>query len=93
MVIDEILESDHPVVNAVKLYRHAMESGNEDAMQKAMTHMDTHHAWDAEAQLEVVLNNLKIDHLENTINTLSGGQKKRVALAKVILSTRLPHSR
>ena len=86
MVIDEILESNHPVVNAVKLYRHAMESGDETALQKAMSHMDTYHAWDAEAQLEVVLNHLKIDHLENTINTLSGGQKKRVALAKVILS-------
>ena len=55
-----------------------------------MTHMDTHHAWDAEAQLEVVLNNLKIDHLEKYHQYLIGRAEKRVALAKgYSLSTRL----
>jgi ABC transport system ATP-binding/permease protein len=85
-IIDEILESDHPAIQAVKLYKHALDTDDQNAMQKAISLMDQHHAWDTEAQLGVVLKNLNIVDTEQKINSLSGGQKKRVALAKVILA-------
>lgn len=85
-VIDEILLSDHPTIKAVKLYRQAIYSNDEVSLQKAMTLMDQHQAWDSEAQLEIVLKKLNITYTDQIIETLSGGQKKRVALAKVILS-------
>jgi ABC transport system ATP-binding/permease protein len=85
-IFEEILESNHPAIQAVKKYHQATDSGDTDALQKAMVLMDQHQAWDAEAQLNVVLNKLNITELDQKIGTLSGGQKKRVALAKVILA-------
>ncbi len=85
-IFEEILESDHPTIKAVKMYHEASASGDNAALQKAMVLMDQHQAWDAEAQLNIVLNKLNIEQLDQKIGTLSGGQKKRVALAKVILA-------
>ena len=85
-VIDEILLSDHPAITAVKLFRQATLLNDNEKLQNAMALMDQHQAWDSEAQLEIVLKNLNITYTDQTIETLSGGQKKRVALAKVILS-------
>ncbi len=85
-VFEEILESDHPNIKAVKMHLEATATGDNEALQKALTLMDTHHAWDTEAQLNVVLKNLNITQLDQKVGTLSGGQKKRVALAKVILA-------
>lgn len=85
-VIDEILLSDHPAIKAVKLYRQAMLMNDDKKLHEAMLLMDQHQAWDSEAQLEIVLKNLNITYTDQIIETLSGGQKKRVALAKVILS-------
>jgi ATP-binding cassette subfamily F protein uup len=85
-IFEEILESDHPTIQAIKLYKMASDSGDANAMQKAITLMDQHQAWDAEAQLNIVLNKLNITDTNQKINNLSGGQKKRVALAKVILA-------
>jgi ABC transport system ATP-binding/permease protein len=85
-IFEEILESEHQAVQAVKLYKLAMDSGDTDDLQNAMVLMDQHQAWDTEAQLSIVLNNLNIIDTTQKIKTLSGGQKKRVALAKVILA-------
>lgn len=85
-IIDEILESDHPTIKAIKLYEEANFKNDEVLLQKAIGLMDQHQAWDAESKLNVVLNKLNITEPHQIIGNLSGGQKKRVALAKVILS-------
>jgi ABC transport system ATP-binding/permease protein len=85
-IFEEVLESDHPAVQAVKLYKTAIDLGDNAKLEKAISLMDTHQAWDTEAQLNIVLKKLNIEDTSQLIKNLSGGQKKRVALAKVIVA-------
>jgi ABC transport system ATP-binding/permease protein len=85
-IFEEILESDHPAVQAVRLYKTAIDLGDNAKLEKAIELMDQHQAWDTEAQLNIVLNKLNIEDTSQQIKNLSGGQKKRIALAKVIVA-------
>jgi ABC transport system ATP-binding/permease protein len=84
-VIDAVFDADHPALVAVKAYENAIISGSEDAINKSTLMMDDTKAWDVEARVSVVLAKLKIDYLDQKISSLSGGQRKRVALAKLII--------
>lgn len=84
-VLDEVFEADLPQLKAVKAYEVALISNKEEDMQKAMLRMDDQNAWDIEAKVKTILAKLKIENLDQKISTLSGGQKKRVALAKLII--------
>jgi ATP-binding cassette subfamily F protein uup len=84
-VIEVIFSSNNPVAIAVKNYEHAIETDDHDALAKAMEDMDTFKAWDFEYKVKEVLGRLGIHNTENLYGTLSGGQKKRVALAKILL--------
>ena len=54
-------------------------------MEQGLLQMDTHKAWDYELKIKQILSKLRVGDLEKRIDTLSGGQKKRVALAKVLI--------
>jgi ATP-binding cassette subfamily F protein uup len=84
-VLEVIFSSNNPVAIAVKKYEHAIETDNHDALSEAMEDMDTYKAWDFEYKVKEVLGRLGIHNTENLYGTLSGGQKKRVALAKILL--------
>jgi ATP-binding cassette subfamily F protein uup len=84
-VLEVIFSSNNPVAIAVKKYEHAIETDNHDALATAMEDMDTYKAWDFEYKVKEVLGRLGIHNTENLYGTLSGGQKKRVALAKILL--------
>lgn len=84
-VIEVIFSSNNPVALAVKKYEHAIETDDHDALATAMEEMDTYKAWDFEYKVKEVLGRLGIHQTENLYGTLSGGQKKRVALAKILL--------
>ncbi|MBK8388565.1 MAG: ABC-F family ATP-binding cassette domain-containing protein [Saprospiraceae bacterium] len=84
-IIDEVFEADLPAIKAVKAYEEAVLSNNPNALQEATLLMDDHKAWDVEARVNTVLAKLKIANLDQKIKTLSGGQRKRVALAKLII--------
>ncbi len=79
-----------PIV-ALKNYHHALLSQNPDDMDKALNEMEVHEAWDLENEMRQILSQLKIIDLEAKMKTLSGGQIKRVALAKLLLETRAQH--
>lgn len=84
-VIDACLEGDDPRARAVLAYARAAQSGDNDAITAAIQAMDASHAWDYEERFKQVLTKLKIDDFDQPVSELSGGQVKRVALAKILI--------
>ena len=92
-IIDAVLTADVPIVNAIKEYERCVENAslndsNETGNQlhRASEKMDLLQAWDYETKIKQILSLLKIDHLNRPVSSLSGGQRKRVALSKVLIS-------
>ncbi len=95
-VIEAIYNTDNQMLNAVRDYETALTAfENEyndktsEQLEKCSAQMDKLEAWDFEAKVHEILQRLKIAFLDKQISTLSGGQKKRVALAKVLIDE--PH--
>ena len=85
-VFEAVFDSDNPVVQAVKAYEEAMiRPDRQEEMQAALTKMDDLKAWDFEAKVKEVLFKLNITQLNQLVSTLSGGQQKRLALAKLLI--------
>lgn len=84
-LIDAIFDSSDPHIVAVRQYEEALIKNDSDKIQKAVALMDNLKAWNLEARIKEILFKLKIPELEKQISQLSGGQKKRLSLAKVIL--------
>ena len=85
-ILDAIFDSDNPMIQAVKNYERAM-LGLVDVqeMQAILTKMDDLKAWDFEAKIKEILSKFKIFQYDQLVKNLSGGQKKRLALAKLII--------
>jgi len=90
-VWDNLLSMDHPVVKAVKAYELYLESDVHDdhKLGDLLGELDLLDAWQFEAQLKQILGRLSLEHLEIPMAQLSGGQKKRVALAQALLEAQL----
>ena len=88
LTIEEtIFATDNPILRLIQTYEHALQHPeNEDAYQKAFEQMELHNAWDFETQYKQILFKLKLDNLQLKVKNLSGGQKKRLALANVLIS-------
>jgi ABC transport system ATP-binding/permease protein len=85
-ILEAVFHNDTPVMKATRQYEYALEHTENDLlMQQAFEAMEQSGAWDFDAKVKTVLSQLQIHHLDSKIKTLSGGQKKRVALAKVLL--------
>ncbi|MEA3317146.1 MAG: ABC-F family ATP-binding cassette domain-containing protein, partial [Bacteroidota bacterium] len=84
-VFEEIYKSSNNIIETVKEYNAAIESENKDDLQKSMEEMDRLNAWDYEVKIKQILTRLKIDMFNQKIATLSGGEKKRVALANILI--------
>ncbi|MFT6174876.1 MAG: ATP-binding cassette subfamily F protein uup, partial [Cryomorphaceae bacterium] len=83
---DAIMVSDNPMTDAIKKYEKAIQNPDDsDALQHAMDEMDHTNAWDFEARVREILGQLGIENTDMRIDTASGGQRKRAALAKVLL--------
>ena len=85
-VIDTCLEGDDPVSCALRNYEHALIGGDTDLLTHAIQEMDNYKAWDYEDRFKQILSMLKITDIYQPIEQLSGGQIKRVALAKILIS-------
>lgn len=85
-VIDTCIEGNEPLAIAVRNYEHALHNGNSDAMTAAIQEMDNCKAWDYEDRFKQILSMLKITDINQPIEQLSGGQIKRVALAKILIN-------
>ena len=85
-VIDTCLIGDDDQSKAIRQYENALIQGNNEEMTKAIQAMDLASAWDYEERFKQILSQLKIDDFKQRISELSGGQIKRVALAKILIS-------
>ncbi|MBU2919801.1 ABC-F family ATP-binding cassette domain-containing protein [Winogradskyella psychrotolerans] len=84
---ETIFASDIPILKIIEAYEYALKNPEDaDAYQKAFEAMDRHNAWEFETQYQQTLSQLKLDDLSMKVSTLSGGQKKRLALAQALLS-------
>ncbi|WP_321826843.1 ABC-F family ATP-binding cassette domain-containing protein [Maribacter dokdonensis] len=88
LTIEEtIFASDNEVLEVIKNYEKALQNPEDaDAYQKAFEAMDRFEAWDFETQYKQILSKLKLDDLSAKVGKLSGGQKKRLALANALIN-------
>ena len=85
-VMDAVYDSDNEMVRAVRDYEMALSrTDRPQLLQDALGRMDRLRAWDIEARIKEVLSKLNIENVNQKVATLSGGQRKRVALAKLII--------
>ncbi len=84
-VLDNIFHHKHPVIAAIKAFEAASESGDTDALMTSIDQMDHLSAWDFDAKVKQIFSRLNIDHLIQAVKNLSGGQRKRVALARTLI--------
>lgn len=84
-VLEACFDSDNEAVIAVRDYEHAMNTGDEVMMQKCMTRIEDLKAWDLESRIHEILDKLRLTNFEQKVGQMSGGQKKRLALAKILI--------
>ncbi len=85
-VLEQVFASSNQIIETIKNYEKALASANEEAMQEAIDLMDFYKAWDYELQVKQILTQLKIDDLNQIVGQLSGGQKKRIAMANLLIN-------
>src|SRR6476646_2632594 len=90
-ILDNIFHHNHPVINAIKEYEAASDAEDADRIGEAIVLLDELNAWDFDTKVKQILGKLKIHHLNQLAGTLSGGQRKRVALAKTLIDIGFEH--
>lgn len=84
-VLETCLKENGEIAQIISRYESALSVGNSDEINESISQMDTFEAWDFEDKLKQLLTQLKINDLNAKIKTLSGGQRKRVAIAQLLL--------
>lgn len=84
-VIEAALEDDGPIASAVRSYLKAMASEDTAAQAAATARMDALQAWDYEDRLRSLLSRLGLNDPDESVDHLSGGQRKRLALARTLM--------
>lgn len=90
-ILDNIFQHNHPVINAIRDYEAISEDHDEEKLNAAIIKMDELGAWDFDTKVKQILGKLNIHHLQQEVGTLSGGQRKRVALARTLIDIGFDH--
>lgn len=92
---DNMLRMDNPVIKVVKEYEQCLEDepGNIDKLTGLMGKVEELNAWNLESELKQILGKLNLHHLNEPVKNLSGGQRKRVALAQALIEMKLHEGR
>ncbi|MGZ5134151.1 MAG: ABC-F family ATP-binding cassette domain-containing protein, partial [Flavitalea sp.] len=90
-ILDNIFFHDHPIINTIKEYERISETEDFDKLGDVLVKMDELGAWDFDSKVKQILGKLNIHHLEQPVSSLSGGQRKRVALAKTLIDIGFEH--
>jgi|TARA_R110000737_G_scaffold345006_1_gene372853 ATP-binding cassette subfamily F protein uup len=85
-VLEAVLGGDMPEMVAIRNYTLSLRNGDQELMNDSMQALTDLNAWDIEAKIEQILSILRLDDTTKKVSMLSGGQQKRVALAKVLVS-------
>ena len=84
-VLEASFATETPATQAIAQYETALASGDNDKIAKAVELMDRENAWDYEDMMKQMLFQLHLTDLNQTVGTMSGGQQKRLALARILL--------
>jgi len=92
-VLDNIFHYRHPVAEALRNYERVIAEKDKDPseLSAALARLDELGAWDFEAKVHQILGKLNINNLSQVVKTLSGGQRKRVALAQILIDIGFEH--
>lgn len=90
-VLDNIFHSAHSIINVIKEYEAAVDEANDEKIARLLTKMDETGAWNFDSKVKQILGKLNIHQLQQKVSTLSGGQKKRIALAKTLIDIGFEH--
>ena len=85
-VFEEVFNSENPTLKLIKTYEQAVKDNDTSALEELIPQMDALAAWDYDTQVKQILSELKVDKYSLRIKELSGGQRKRVGLAKILIS-------
>ncbi|MDE0536628.1 ABC-F family ATP-binding cassette domain-containing protein, partial [Tenacibaculum sp. L6] len=88
LTIEEtIFSTESTILPVIQQYERALQNPDDaEAYQKAFELMEQHNAWDFETQYKQILSKLKLDDLSQKVGKLSGGQKKRLSLAIILIN-------
>ena len=90
-ITEFIMSLDSPPMQALRNYQKSLTSNDSEFMEQAFIEMENQKAWGLENEMKQILSQLKITDLNAKMDNLSGGQIKRVALAKLLIETRVEH--
>lgn len=85
---ETIFASDNDILKVIEAYEKALKNPEDaEAYQAAFEKMEANHAWDFETEYKQILSKLQLNDLKKKVKQLSGGQKRRMALACVLLDS------
>jgi len=84
-ILDNVLHESHPVIQAIRSYEQAVEAEDADRLATAFQWMDEVGGWSFDAKVGQIFAKLNLKHHHQKVATLSGGQRKRVALARTLI--------
>jgi ATP-binding cassette subfamily F protein uup len=90
-ILDNIFHHNHPIINAIKEFEDASDAEDADRLTDAIVRLDELNAWDFDTKVKQILGKLNIHHLQQPAGNLSGGQRKRVALARTLIDIGFDH--
>ncbi|HEX7585332.1 MAG TPA: ABC-F family ATP-binding cassette domain-containing protein [Prolixibacteraceae bacterium] len=85
-VFEAVFQSSDELVETIRNFEQAIRLNHKEDINKYTELMESHHAWDFEVKVKQILTQLKIYDYDQLISELSGGQKKRVAMANVLIN-------
>lgn len=85
-VLNEVFNSPDPILSVIRDYEKIIIEDNQELMTGILEKMDHYKAWDYENKVKQILSKLKITNFDQLVGQLSGGQKKRIGLAKVLIT-------
>ncbi len=85
-VMEQVFANSNEITDAVREYESSLASGDSNRMQQAIEKMDALQAWDFESKIKIILTQLRITDFDKKVGTLSGGQKKRLAIANLLIA-------
>ncbi len=85
-VFEEVYDSVNAIQRTILAYEQALVTHNENALHLTMAEMDACNGWEYETRIKQILSTFKINNFDQKIGELSGGQRKRVALAKTLIT-------
>ena len=84
-VLESVLDGDLPVMQLLRRYEQAVQDGDGEQVAALTAQMDAAHAWDLESHAKIILQKLGITELGKPVDDLSGGQRKRIGLARALI--------